>query len=39
VEQYTVDRLEKLIQLAKLRHVSLDELMEQLNLKRSPSYV
>lgn len=39
VEQYTVDRLEKLIQLSKLRNVPLDELMEQLNLKRSQSYV
>jgi hypothetical protein len=39
VEQCEVDRLEKLIQLAKLRQVSLDELMQQLNLKRSPSYV
>jgi Arc/MetJ-type ribon-helix-helix transcriptional regulator len=38
VEQCEVDRLEKLIQLAKLRHMSLDELMQQLNLKRSPSY-
>ena len=39
VEQCEVDRLEKLIQLAKLRNVSLDELMQLLNLKRLPSYV
>ncbi len=39
VEQCEVDRLETLIQLAKLRNVSLDELMQQLNLKRSSSYV
>ncbi len=38
VEQCEVDRLEKLIELAQLRNVSLDELMQQLNLKRSPSY-
>jgi hypothetical protein len=39
IEQCEGDRLDKLIQLARLRHVSLDELMQQLNLKRSPSYV
>lgn len=33
VEQCEVDRLEKLIQLAKLRNISLDELMQQLNLR------
>jgi hypothetical protein len=33
IEQYDADRLEKLIQLAKLRNVTLDKLMQQLNLK------
>jgi hypothetical protein len=39
MEQYNVDRLEKLIQLTKIRNVSLDELMQQLNLKRAIKYV
>lgn len=33
-EDYSVERLEKLVQLAQLRQVDIDEVMEQLGLKR-----
>jgi predicted GIY-YIG superfamily endonuclease len=39
IEQYDVERLEKLIQLAKIRNVSLEELMKQLNLKPTVTHV
>lgn len=38
IEKANARRIEALIQLAKLRHVSLDVLMNQLGIKR-PSYV
>jgi hypothetical protein len=39
IEQYDVDRLSKLIQLTKIRNVSLDELMRQLKLQPAISHV
>jgi hypothetical protein len=39
IEQYDTERLEKLIQLTKIRNVSLDELMRQLNLKPTITHV